>query len=150
MKMRVGSLLATSLLIIGGTTIQAQAATHEAIMSEPTEKSIVAPAPSWQHVSAISVGLQFNNGRGTLSASVIGLTGTTNINGSIVLEQLNANGTYTHVTSWNNLRASGNIFLWGTDFYVARGYTYRMTVTATVVRNGTSETISQSNTAYAN
>ena len=96
------------------------------------------------------VDLQFANGKGTLSTSVIGLTGTTNINGSVVLERLNTNGTFSRVTPWDNLRATGNIFLWGTDYYVTRGHTYRMTLTATVIRNGISETLSLSNTAFAN
>ena len=145
MKKKIGILSAISLLVSGGTAVHAQVIP----LDVTTEQAIVAPVPFWENASSILVDLQFTNGKGTLSTSVIGITGTTNINGSVVLERLNANGTYSRVTSWDNLRATGNIFLWGTDYYVARGHTYRMTVTATVIRNGISETISLSNTAVA-
>jgi len=100
----------------------------------------------WTHISVINVYLLFNNGKGTLSASVIGQPGTTRITGNAVLERINPDGT---VASWLNLSANGDSLDWGQTYYVTRGFTYRLKFTATVYRNGTSETASNSITAYA-
>jgi len=70
------------------------------------------------------------------------------ITGYAVLERLNSNGTYTQVTTWNNLSASGSFFMFDTSYYVSRGYTYRFTITATAYINGVGETVSGNKSMY--
>lgn len=106
--------------------------------------------PDWLNTHLISIEMSFNNGRGALSSTVIGQPGTTNIEVTAVLERLNANGTYSHVNTWHGLTASGNVWLWSTDYFVARGHTYRLTINATVHRNGIAEHISVCSSRFAN
>jgi hypothetical protein len=112
-------------------------------------KMVIGFEPLWSNVVFITASLQFNNGRGTLSGSVIANTGTTSITVNAVLERINANGTTTHIQTWNNLRANGCIWEWHTTCLVVRGHAYRLTLTATVVRNGVSETVTRHHTAHA-
>ena len=109
---------------------------------EPKETTWVEVEPFWTHTAGINVNLNFFvNGRATMAGSVIGNPGTTHIIGNAVLERMNANGTFTQVASFSNIRAEGNIWVWERNHYVARGHDYRLTITSTVFRNGTSETI---------
>ena len=116
----------------------------------PVEASSrVTLALRWTNAYDFKVSLSFASGRGTLGASVFGHNGTTRITGVAVLERLNSDGTYSHVKSWTDMSADGDMLLWGTDYYVARGYTYRYTFTATVYKNGFGETVSLSKSVYA-
>ena len=56
----------------------------------------------------------------------------------------------TRIVTFSNLNVNGNIWAWQRNHMVARGHYYRLTLTATVVRNGVSEVVSLSNTARAN
>jgi len=104
----------------------------------------------WQNVTSLSVGLSFNNDKGSLSGSVIGYSGTTRITATAVLDRLNSNGTYTQMYSWNNLSSNNNYLIFNQTYYVARGYTYRLTFTPTVYKDGVGETVTDSKSAYAN
>ena len=74
--------------------------------------------PFWDNTARISVSLTFNNnGRATMSGSVIGYPGTTSITVDAVLERVNSNGTFTRVASFNSIRAEGNIWLWERPHY---------------------------------
>jgi|GEM_PF-1281830 len=104
----------------------------------------------WTNVSSISAVLSINNGRASLSGTVLGNIGTESITVNAVLERVNPNGTFTNINSWNNLRVNDRIWVWDTTHYVARGHDYRLTLTATVLRNGVSEVVSVSRTTWAN
>ena len=115
------------------------------------EEAYIELEPLWDNTARMSVGLLINNsGRATMSGSVIGNPGTTSITVNAVLQRVNSNGTLTHIASFNNIRAEGEIWVWERPHYVARGHDYRLTLTATVVRNGTSEVVSLSRTTRAN
>lgn len=61
----------------------------------------------------------------------------------------NSDSTYTAVKTWNGLEAAtGNMLIFDSTYYVTTGYTYRLTITATVYRNGTGETVSGYFEAY--
>jgi ABC-type antimicrobial peptide transport system permease subunit len=106
--------------------------------------------PFWENVAVIDSFLQFDSsGRGTLGGNVVGNAGTTSITVNAVLVRVNADGTTTHITAWNNLTTNERVWIWGTTHFVTRGHNYRLTLTATVVRNGVSETVSSSSTARA-
>jgi len=104
----------------------------------------------WINTAVVTVDLYINsNGRAELSAIIIGNTGVESITATAVLERIYANGTTTHIRTWSNMRSEGNIWGWEGQQFVARGHDYRFTVTATVVRNGVSETVSLSRTSHA-
>lgn len=103
----------------------------------------------WSIVTSLSVSLSFNNGRGTLSGSVIGHPATKEITGYAILERQNSNGTYTQIAKWDNLRATGHYLIFSQTYYVAKGHTYRLVLTATAYKDGTAETVSGSRSAYA-
>lgn len=85
-----------------------------------------------------------------MGGMVVAHPGTTSITVDAVLERINTNGTRTHMFSFNNLRANSNIWAWETTRMVARGHDYRLTLTVTAVRNGTSETVTVGRTVRAN
>jgi len=107
--------------------------------------------PLWSHTFSIAVSLNINNnGRALMTGSVIGQPGTERISVNARLERLNSNGTTTHIGSWGNIQSTGVIWAWERPHYVARGHYYRLTLTSTVFRHGTSETVSMSRTSRAN
>jgi len=96
------------------------------------------------------VSLDIVNGRATMSGTVMEQIGTERISVNARLERVNPNGTTTQIGSWNNLQATGFFWAWERVHFVERGHDYRLTLTATVFRNGTSETVSTSRTTKAN
>jgi len=66
-----------------------------------------------------------------------------------VLERENSDGSFTHIVTFAGLHANGNIWAWERPHMVARGHYYRLTLTATVVRNGISVVVSLSRTTLA-
>lgn len=84
-----------------------------------------------------------------MSGTVQGRSGTERISVNAVLERVNANGTTSQVGSWSNIESTGTVWAWERQHNVTRGYDYRLTLTATVFRNGASETVSESRTAHA-
>ena len=100
------------------------------------------PAARWASTSSIDINLSFDGSKAICGACVQGWSDVKNITGTAVLSRKNSNGTYTTVKTWNNLNVSGNRLIFDGRYYVARGYTYRLTITATVYRNGVGETVS--------
>lgn len=111
--------------------------------------SWITVSPQWTNTTSVNVNLSFDDGKGTCGARVLGKSGTTKITGKVVLARKNSDGTYTAVKTWSDLEATGDKLLFDKTYYVATGYLYRLTITATVYRNGTGETVSGSYEAYA-
>ena len=103
----------------------------------------------WVNADLVDADLSFDGSKGLCGAMVIGKSGTTRITGTVVLARKNANGTYTTVKTWSGLEAIGSRLLFDKTHYVSPGYTYRLTITATVYRNGTGEKVTDYNEAYA-
>lgn len=144
MKQCVSLLLALTLLFSLGGAASARGAAAPAAAGG--EGLIL---PQWANTVSITLSLSFDGGRAICGARVIGKTGTTEITGTVVLERRNTDGTYTTVKTWDDLEASGSILIFDGIHYVATGYTYRLSITATVYHNGTAETVSGSYEAYA-
>jgi len=108
---------------------------------KPSYESIM---PLWMNFVLLDVDLAINNGRAEMGGFIIGNPGTTSITVNAVLERINPNGTATHIASWSNLRANSDIWTWERVHMVARGHNYRLTLNATAVRGGISETASVS------
>jgi len=105
--------------------------------------------PFWTHTHSMIVSLDIVNGRATMTGSVTGRVGTERISVDALLERVNPNGTFSQIGSWRNLNATGFFWSWERVHHVATGHDYRLTLTATVFRNGTSETVSTSRISRA-
>lgn len=143
------SLCLISVLFSG---LPARAYAAEAIQIEESVQmqAYILIEPFWSHTVSIAVSLTINNGRALMTGTVIGRPGTERISVNARLERRNANGSFTHIASWNNIQATGNVWVWERPHHVARGHYYRLTLTATVFRNGQSETIVGSRITRAN
>lgn len=122
---------------LGGTSLAAEANTQMLV------------SPQWINTDVVNISLSFSGSKGSCGACVLGKTGTTKITGTAVLARKNSNGTYTTVKTWSGLAATGSKLVFDATYYVTTGYTYRLTFTATVYRNGTGETVSGYYEAYA-
>ncbi len=122
---------------LGGTALATDANTQISVF------------PQWTNTDVVNISLSFNGSKGSCGACVLGKTGTTEITGTVVLSRKNSNGTYTTVKTWSGLDATGSKLIFDATYYVTTGYTYRLTITATVYRNGTSETVSGYYEAFA-
>jgi hypothetical protein len=139
------ALLLFSVLITGMCfSVNAQSTRQDSSkLSEPVQLR-------WTNIASIITCLSFSNGKGTLSGEVIGHPGTTQITAYATLKRQNIDNTYTTVASWNDLSTNSDLLIFSQTYYVSRGYTYKLTLTGTVYRNGTSETASCSTIVYAN
>lgn len=106
--------------------------------------------PFWQNIQSITPMMEINNGAASMAGSVIGNIGTESISVNATLVRVNANGTTTHIAGWSDISVEGRIWTWQRTHFVARGHDYRLTLTATAVRNGVSETVTHSVTVRAN
>lgn len=103
----------------------------------------------WDNTHLVDINLSFQGSKAICGACVIAKPGTTKITGTAVLERKNKDGTYTEVKTWKDLYSDDYIMIFDGVCYISTGYTYRLKITATVYRNGTSETISGDYEAYA-
>ena len=102
--------------------------------------AIVDIDPLWQNTAGITVGLTFRpTGRAYMLGTVTGNIGTERISVYALLERVNANGTTTRMGSWTGITVEGRTWTWQRPHYVALGHYYRLTLTATVSRNGIDE-----------
>ena len=137
-----------SLIMCLSTTVSVKTAQAAELMAD--QRNVSDPAPTrWSNLVSILVVLGFDNGKGSLSATVIAQPETSRITGSALLERLNSDNTYTKIESWDGLSSSGDTMRFSANYYVARGYTYRFTFTATAYINGVGETASISKSTYA-
>ena len=99
--------------------------------------------PFWQNIQSINPRLSINNGVATVAGSVTGHMGVESITVNATLVRVNANGTTTHIASWNNLSTTSRMWSWETTRNVTRGYDYRLILTVTAIRDGVSETVTR-------
>jgi hypothetical protein len=105
--------------------------------------------PFWSNTSDMMVVLSITDGKAVLSASVDGYSGVTEIIAVAVLERKNHDGSYTEIERWDDISDDYKWLDWTGTRYVATGYTYRFTFTATVYKNGAGETVSGSKSVDA-
>lgn len=119
-----------------------------AIVLMPVQSSAAEIAPFYDNTSTVAALMSFSGNTASCTASVLGKSGTTSITGTMTLYRKVTGSTseYTRLTSWP---ISGSSYVSQNEKYssATTGYTYYLTVSATVVRNGTSENVSASTTA---
>ena len=149
MSRRVITALCLVMLLVSvfpAVSVQAQTE-HEPIQNR--EARYMGIAPFWQNIVSIWIAPSFTNGRGVINGVVMGNPGTTRISVNVTLERVNPNGTTTNITSWNNLVANSDLWMWEGVHFVVRGHNYRTTFQVTALRNGVSETVTVSHTVWA-
>lgn len=108
-------------------------------------------APFWSNIQSFSANLDINNGAARMSGVVIAVSGSERITVTAVLERINTNGTATHIATFSTSDSTSTVWSWERTHHVARGHDYRLTLTASVIRNGFTETVSlRSRTVRAN
>ena len=98
--------------------------------------------PFWDNVDSISAALSATDGVATGAVIIRAKPGTTDINATITLSRVNANGSLTTVRTWPNQTVAGTTLMFSDTHNLASGGKHRLTVSARVTRNGTTETVS--------
>ena len=96
----------------------------------------------WTNVNDITLDLYFEDGEAGCSGEIRALSGTTKISATFTLERKSGT-TWILEKSWSRSSNTNSLSFFGTDAVMA-GFTYRLSVTANVTRNGVTETVSTS------
>lgn len=96
--------------------------------------------PHWTNTESISSSLTFSGTTANCGARIVGMSGTTRISATFTLQR-RVNGTWVTIKTWTESSSSNTLNFSGTHT-VTKGFTYRLSVNATVTRNGVSETVS--------
>jgi len=101
----------------------------------------------WENVASIFLDMKFSNGIITSTGTVTGKSGTTAISATFILERRNTNGTFTEVDRWTANHGSITMLLsTSRSTRNQSAGTYRLSVIATVTRNGKLETVTGNHT----
>ena len=139
-KSKFTTLLLTVLLLSISMTVVVQATTISAISSNTLIDETIVITPFWENANDITLGLSFSDGEAVCSGIIGGKSGTTSISATFKLEQKTLFG-WSVVKTWNE-SVKGSLLTFSGRTSVTKGNIYRLSVSATVVRNGTSETVS--------
>ena len=92
----------------------------------------------------MTICLSITDEKAVLSTAIDGYSGVNKITAAAVVERFNSNGIYTEIEWLDSLSSDGRYLDWTAIRYVAKGYTYRFMLTATVCKNCVGETVSGS------
>lgn len=133
MKKRVLLLILCTCIIMGTAQIPVTA-------TPPKMEGI---QPYWINTSSISLTMSYSSGKVNWVGQIVGYSGTTRIAATYMLEKKGSDGSYTYVASWPNLQTYSSILI-SSDSATGTAGTYRLSVAAIVVRNGFTETVTDS------
>ena len=133
---RAALLLVGILLLAHSTPVYAQESTD----TLPPFTINTDVSPQWTNINDIQLDLYFENGEAGCSGIITGASGTSSITATFKLERKNSSG-WSLEKSWKKNSDDESLSFYGTED-VSRGYTYRLTVTTNVTRNGVTETAS--------
>jgi hypothetical protein len=102
----------------------------------------ISVSPQWDHVNDITLDMYYENGKANCSGKIRALSGTTKISAVFKLERKTGSG-WSFEKSWSKSSNFSTLSFFDT-YSVPKGYTYRLSVTADVTRNGTTETVTSS------
>ena len=142
MRKRIMTIFATTMTIamVFPSIVSAQAVIANPATTETTVTSYYVPIQKlWDNVRTVSVGLEFDGTTAVGNVAISAFAGTS-ISGTARLERVNANGTLTLLQSWP-ISSSSTMLAVEERHTVARGHTYRFSISVTATRNGVSETI---------
>lgn len=98
--------------------------------------------PQWVNTNDVRLDLYFADGKAECVGIINGISGTSNISATFKLERKGLLG-WSQENSWSTSSKGASLSFYETDA-VAKGYTYRLSVTAKVTRNGVTETVNTS------
>lgn len=98
--------------------------------------------PQWTNTNDVKLDLYFVNGKAECVGIINGISGTSNISATFKLERKGLLG-WSLENSWSKNSKGESLSFFETDA-VAKGYTYRLSVTAKVTRSGVTETVNTS------
>lgn len=100
-------------------------------------------SPYWLNTFKVYMCHDWNDGDAVCLIEVVGYSGVTLINNiDITFLQEDYNGGWTEIARWDDLSVSGDYFLWQeTVEDTPYGYTYRLTLSFDIYRNGVVEHI---------
>jgi len=101
-------------------------------------------APKYVHAAIVNAQLSFSGTTATCTGAATGKSGTTSITLYMTLQVKSANDRYTTIKAWPAEKTAAENAQMRKTQSVTRGCTYRLNVSAVVLRNGTSETVSKS------
>lgn len=142
MKMKMKRLAA---FILVGMVSLSQGAIASAQMLQNEVRGVcekVSISPLWDNVNDITLDMYYENGAANCSGKIRALSGTTKISAIFKLERKTSSG-WILEKSWSK-SASTNSLSFYEAYGVPSGYTYRLSVTADVIRNGSTETVNTS------
>lgn len=105
-------------------------------------------SPMWINVNGVYANLTFDGSKAVATAKVLGKSGTSSITTTVVLERKLSDGSFSHVKTWGPEITQGETALISGSYYVTKGYTYRLTVRAQVIRGGVVEQVSDAVEAH--
>lgn len=98
--------------------------------------------PMWENTNDVVLDLYFANDEAECVGIINGISGTSNISATFKLERKGLFG-WSLENSWSKSSKGESLSFFETDA-VAKGYTYRLSVTAKVTTNGVTETVNTS------
>lgn len=131
MKKRLTAAIVCVCVMLGMMYMPAVAATN-----------FIGIAPMWENTSDITLALSYSSGTVKWNSTIVGEPNTTKITATFTLYKINANGTYTSLGTWD--ASSTTLRLTTSGSATGSAGTYKISVTAKVTRNGTTETVDNS------
>ena len=118
--------------------------TNAAVVSNSVAnvENVIAITPFWVNTSEVTVTLSYSGTTAIRSGVIDGLPGTTRIVADFVLERRISNNNYTVVKRFPTRTVNSASLRFSDNTTITKGETYRLSVTAVVTRNGTTETVS--------
>ena len=103
--------------------------------------------PMWDNTNTFTPILSFNGNTGSVTVTIVGKSGVSNITANVKLYYKNSSGTWIKsVHEWDY--DVDQMFLTISESFIATpGRTYKIEVTATLTKNGVEEDISATHTA---
>lgn len=111
------------------------------LASGGTELGTALITPYYTNTSQVQVGLSFSGTAANCTSAIIGLSGTTKITATLSLYRVSSTGSLTLLKSWS-ASSSTMVLNIGQTYAASKGYTYRLSVSAQVTRNGSTESVS--------
>lgn len=131
-------------LLIGMLCLNQNIPVFAEVLPNATQDAGIGAAitPQWENTNDVKLDLYFVNGKAECVGVINGISGTSNISATFKLERKGLLG-WSLENSWSKKSKGESLSFFETDA-VAKGYTYRLSVTAEVTRNGITETVNTS------
>ena len=117
-------------------------ASNETVLPECKADTKFPSSSKWSNISRITINFLIDGTTAKCGVSIVGKSGTEKITAVIILSRKNNDGTYTPVKTWRDIKTTESTLTFNAKYQIVTGYTYRLTVIATVYRKGVGETVS--------